>query len=99
MDIPLPPLPPIDNNNYVSVNVVVASSNSSCRLNAIMVSETDEFFYSLPLDASKLNCIFLRDSSPDYSGKITVASGSSVSEDAQVGVIKYNLLEENEVTA
>ena len=64
-----------------------------------MVSETDEFFYSLPLDASKLNCIFLRDSSPNQSGKITVASGSSLSEDLQARALKFDLGEENKVTA
>ena len=99
MDPPLPPLLPIDDNNYESGNVVVASSNSTCRLNTIMVSETDVFFYSSPLVASSLKCIFLRDSSPIHPGKITVASRSSLSNDLQAGAIKYNLQEEKEVTA
>jgi len=89
MDPPLPPLSPINDNTLGSVNVAVALSNSSCRLNTIMVSATDVFFYSSPLDAILLKYIILRDSSPNHSRKSTVASGINLSEDVQAGAIKW----------
>ena len=63
------------------------------------MSKTDAFFYSSPLDAILLKCIFLRDSNPNDSGKNTVASGSSLYEDVQAGAFKFDLEEANEVTA